>query len=102
MTNFVYLMGHGYSGSTLLTFLLNSHHDIATVGETGIAPRSRTRLDEFLCSCGERIALCPFWRRVAHEMAGRGFPFDVRDGSLLARSTAALSARLVAAELRPR
>jgi len=33
MTDVLYLMGHGYSGSTLLTFLLGSHPQIATIGE---------------------------------------------------------------------
>lgn len=101
MTNFVYLMGHGYSGSTLLTFLLDSHPRIATVGEMAIAERSKVSPKEFLCSCGERIGDCAFWRRVSGEMGERGFPFDIRDGSLIARS-ADFATRLLGAELRPR
>jgi hypothetical protein len=30
MTDVAYIMGHGYSGSTLLTFLLAAHPEIAT------------------------------------------------------------------------
>jgi Sulfotransferase family len=104
MTNFVYLMGHGYSGSTLLTFLLNAHPGIATVGEMGIASRSKVRPEEFLCSCGEPIGECPFWQRTSREMGARGFPFDIREpggGGLLAQHGRP-SERLLAADLRPR
>jgi len=101
MTELVYLMGHGYSGSTLLTFLLGAHPGIATVGEMGIAPRSKVSPKEFLCSCGERIGECAFWRRVAGEMGERGFSFDVRDRSLIAQPDG-LAGRLLAADLRPR
>lgn len=84
MTNLVYIMGHGYSGSTLLTFLLGSHPQIATIGELGIAPhtKSDTHPDEFLCSCHSPIRDCGFWQRVAREMAERGYPFDVWDADL--------------------
>jgi hypothetical protein len=76
MTNFVFLTAHSFSGSTLLSFLLGAHPEIATVGEMfiarGIDPET------YVCSCGQRIGECPFWRRVSLEMAARGVPFDVR------------------------
>ena len=33
MTDLVYILSPSYSGSTLLTFLLNTHPEIATIGE---------------------------------------------------------------------
>jgi hypothetical protein len=82
LTKVLYIMGHGYSGSTLLTFLLGNHPEIATIGELGIAPRAKTRPEEFLCSCRAPIRDCGFWRRVGREMAERGHPFDVWDADL--------------------
>lgn len=77
--NLLYIMGHGYSGSTLLTFLLGVHPEIATVGEMGIAPRAKGkgRPDEFLCSCKTPIRECDFWQQVTEGMERRGYAFDV-------------------------
>lgn len=80
--NFVYIMGHGYSGSTLLTFLLGAHPQIATIGELYIAPRAKTKPEDFLCSCKTPIRDCGFWQRVASGMEERGQPFDVWDSDL--------------------
>lgn len=84
MTNVVYIMGHGYSGSTLLTFLLGTHPRIATIGELGIAPltKGRTQPEQYLCSCKAPIRECDFWQRVKAEMAGRGHDFDIWDADL--------------------
>jgi hypothetical protein len=76
-TNLVYIMGHGYSGSTLLTFLLGSHPEIATVGEVGIAPKAKGKPEEFLCSCKAPIRECDFWQQVTRGMKDRGYDFDV-------------------------
>jgi hypothetical protein len=95
MTSIVYIMGHGFSGSTLLTFLLGSHPQIATVGELGIAPRAKTNPEEYFCSCRERIRDCGFWRRVTREMAERGHEFDVWDSELEFRSRPGSLADLV-------
>lgn len=100
MTNFTFVMAHSFSGSTLLSFLLGAHPEIATVGEMfiahGIDPGT------YVCSCGERIAECPFWRRVSLEMAARGIPYDVRrnQASFSANGVGPVSHRLLAAEPR--
>jgi Sulfotransferase family len=80
MAKVVYIMGHGYSGSTLLTFLLGAHPEIATIGELGIAPSAKT--EDYLCSCRTPIRECAFWHRVAREMAARGHDFDVWEADL--------------------
>lgn len=65
-----------YSGATLLAFLLGTHPQIATIGEMdGLIPAEDP--DKYLCSCGQRIKTCDFWRSVTMSMQDRGFEFDV-------------------------
>jgi hypothetical protein len=106
-TPVAYVMGHGYSGSTLLTLLLGVHPEIATVGEVGIAPSSRRQAlageanDAFLCSCLRPIAECPFWQQVERGMAARGEAFDPLDDRLHPGIDAdAVTRRLLQAGLR--
>ena len=96
----VYLMGHGFSGSTLLTMLLNAHPEIATVGEMGISPQSDPDPTLFRCSCQSLVRDCPFWQRVSIEMERRGHPFDIRRNDLLFRYSDDLPDRLMAAYTR--
>lgn len=99
-TRFAFILAHSFSGSTLLSFLLGTHPEIATVGEMFIAPSHNT--GDYPCSCGEPIDRCAFWRQVSDEMAARGVPFDVRgaDSSLTAASYGRLGSRVVWAEPR--
>jgi len=72
---FVSVATCAYSGATLVAFLLGSHPEIATVGEMdGLIPTENP--EQYLCSCGERIRDCDFWRKVATGMSHRGFDFD--------------------------
>jgi hypothetical protein len=100
MTNFVFLMAHSFSGSTLLSFLLGAHPEIATVGEMFIAQGIYP--ETYVCSCGQRIGECPFWRRISMEMAARGIPYDVRrnEASFSANGVGRVSHLLLAAEPR--
>ena len=102
MTNFVFIMAHSFSGSTLLSFLLGAHPEIATVGEMFISPGFNH--EGYLCSCGVRIDDCPFWQRVSRAMAARGVPFDVRssDTSLSSHVFGGLAQRILTAEPRGR
>lgn len=77
---YVYVMSHAFSGSTLMSFLLGAHPEIATVGELGIAPG--IDVEDFLCSCGQPIRTCPFWKSVSASMEERGLDFDVRRAGL--------------------
>ena len=100
MTSFVFLMAHSFSGSTLLSFLLGAHPEIATVGEMfiaqGIDPQT------YVCSCGQQIGECPFWRRISMEMAARGIPYDVRrnEASFSTNGVGRISHLLLTAEPR--
>lgn len=69
----LYVACSPFSGSTLLSFLLNTHPDVTTAGHTtgwaGLTP-------DFPCSCGAPVKACPFFTRIsfAFERAGLSFP----------------------------
>lgn len=56
----VYVMGRGYSGSTIVSSLLGHIHGVQCVGEL-IYPM------DILCGCGETFAECAFWTQVAER-----------------------------------
>lgn len=72
----VYIAGAGHSGTTLLDLLLGNHSRISAVGELNrlsLTPATRR------CACGELIPACPYWTRVAANIAerlGRAEPLD--------------------------
>jgi hypothetical protein len=67
----VYIAGTSFSGSTLLTMLLNRLPEIATVGEAQGQNENFRSLD-LQCSCGDLVATCEVWRRIGKKM-GEGF-----------------------------
>ena len=71
MTTLAYILSPGYSGSTLLTFLLAAHPKIATIGE--LKALGRGQAPDYRCSCGATLEQCPFWRQVAEQLAQRGY-----------------------------
>jgi hypothetical protein len=73
----VYVAGSGHTGSTLLALLMDSHPQIACVGETSVKPKIRRRGDESAhqCSCGELVVACPFWNSVAQQVQSQGQEF---------------------------
>ncbi len=73
MSTLLYVTSSPFSGSTLLSFLLNQHPAIATVGHT--MGWSFKDPDEFRCSCGERIADCPLFRHIAQAYRHNGLNF---------------------------
>lgn len=74
MIRLVYIASPSFSGSTLLTFMLKAHPDLATIGELKWAELD---LDTYACSCGALLRECGFWRRVVAEMQDRGLPFNL-------------------------
>lgn len=77
MTELAYILSPSYSGSTLLTFLLGTHPQIATIGE--LKATARGDMDTYQCSCGARMLDCPFWLRVRQELSRRGVDLDLHD-----------------------
>jgi len=79
---YVYILGLAHSGSTLLSFLLNAHPAIVSVGEVQfIHPLIplRWQVKQDYCSCGQSIYNCSFWNRALAGMAARGFGLDAPD-----------------------
>lgn len=67
MIDYIYIMGLPHSGSTLLTFLLNTHPDIGTIGEPQLLGRrlpTGLRRYPFECSCGKHILQCDMWAHI--------------------------------------
>ncbi len=75
MVRLVYILAPSHSGSTLLCMLLSGHPDVCTIGELKI--NSLGDPDRYLCSCGQPIRQCDFWRRVTRTMQQRGIAFDI-------------------------
>ena len=71
----VYILAASHSGSTLLAMLLGSHRDVCTVGE--LKATNFNDPNSYRCSCGELIRKCSFWSGVSHDLALRGFAFDI-------------------------
>jgi hypothetical protein len=77
MIRVAYITCSSYSGSTLLSFLLNDHPDITTVGHTTgwhVEPGQ-----EFRCSCGELLAECPFYKRMDSIFDAARLPHTLGD-----------------------
>lgn len=77
MLKVLFIACSSFSGSTLLSFLLNSHPSITTVGHT--VGWRYTADEEFHCSCGKTLETCPFWTTVARTFEHKGLPFDFRN-----------------------
>ena len=74
--NLLYIVGLGFSGSTLMSFILNSQPGIFSIGEMGPAPKIDTY--GYRCSCGEEIICCPFFNKVKQRMLEQDQDFDLK------------------------
>lgn len=73
---YVFLTSHAYSGSTLTSFLLGSHPEIATVGMlTG--PAAHLDLNTYRCSCGQLFQQDPFWQAVTAAVNRYGISYSL-------------------------
>jgi hypothetical protein len=75
MKSMLYVMSPSYSGSTLLTFLLANHPAIATVGE--LKASALGDVNEYVCSCGQKLVECDFWAEISSQMVERGYAFGL-------------------------
>lgn len=75
MKSYVFMTSANYSGSTLLSFLLDCHPQIASVGELS-GPIRGMNMETYPCSCGARLVDCAFWSNVQKQMADQSMPFD--------------------------
>lgn len=77
---YIYIVGRGHSGSTMLELLLNRSQNIAAMGEIDqlslqIYRDHRTRWTG-LCSCGERPFNCEIWGQIIKRVY-ETFGFDM-------------------------
>jgi hypothetical protein len=70
--SFVFIASTAYSGSTLLSYLLGAHPEIATVSDVS-GTRRADRMADYLCSCQARMLDCEFWASLQSRMHARGF-----------------------------
>jgi len=77
MPKVLYITSSSYSGSTLLSFLLNAHPDIFTVGEMNGWNYGED--ETFTCSCGKMLSECPFFLVIAEAFRRNGLSFDFRN-----------------------
>lgn len=84
----VYIAGYGRSGSTLLDTMLGNHAGAFGAGElTGLfeSPKEGT-----LCSCGQAVVECDFWRSAFERIFNRFPSLDMESASALTRRNEAL------------
>ena len=73
---YVFLTSHAFSGSTLTSFLLGAHPEIATVGMlTG--PAAHLDLKTYRCSCGKLFKEDPFWQDVTTAVNQYGASYSL-------------------------
>jgi len=66
ITNVVYLLGPGRSGTTVLATILGNHKDIYSLGEMHqFYDHIRDNLN---CSCGAELSDCEFWGKILDTM----------------------------------
>lgn len=94
----LYIMAPSYTGSTLLTYLLAMHPDIATIGE--LKASAMGDIDTYTCSCGSLIRECGFWRKVSEEMERQNLPFSLDSFGTHFRDTNYLCDRLLRAGIK--
>ncbi|MGE4090189.1 MAG: sulfotransferase [Candidatus Binatia bacterium] len=71
---YVYIAGAGYSGSTLLAFLLNAHPQMVSTSEVE-GPTPDVNLQEYRCSCGALLLRCPFFLTLERRIKVLGSEF---------------------------
>jgi hypothetical protein len=96
----LYILSPSYSGSTLLTYLLARHPQIATIGE--LKATNMGDVKAYTCSCGKALTACPFWRSVTDLCKQRGIPFSLDSFGTALTSSRWLTDRLLRARVRGR
>ena len=83
---YLYIMGCGRSGSTILDILLGNSSQIESVGELVFA---LSRADREQCSCRLSLSDCTFWSRVRRDLEAEGIRWS-EACSMLDRGAAGL------------
>lgn len=73
-TKFIYILSQRYSGSTLLSFLLGTHPQIATIGERRkffVHSFGKSGSKVLSCSCGKPFPDCDHWSTIKTQLLVR-------------------------------
>lgn len=89
----LYILSPSFSGSTLLTCLLATHREIATVGE--LKATAMGDVNTYKCSCGALLLECTFWQQVREEIANQGIEFSLANFGTNFNGGSALFRRLI-------
>lgn len=84
MTDVVYLLGKGRSGSTLLSMALGELDGFFAAGELRFFWR-RGLVEDRRCACGEAITACPVWGAVAARLTDLDAEALARDSEAVYR-----------------
>lgn len=74
---YAYVLGTGYSGSTLLSLLLDSHPRMISIGEVDNIVQNFP--PPYPCSCGRMIGECTFFSQVREFCAQEGVELDLQN-----------------------
>jgi sulfotransferase family protein len=73
---YLYITSASFSGSTLLSFLLNAHPQMVSLGEMGPIPT--VEIDKYLCSCGSLLLQCKFFLELERRVNILGSSFNLK------------------------
>ncbi len=79
---YVYVVSTSYSGSTLLSMLLNAHPQVTSIGEISNSIGrffQSGKIKDYYCSCGAEIKQCDFWVKVRQRCSEKGVVLDLHD-----------------------
>lgn len=80
--SYIFITSSPFSGSTLLSFLLGVHPEIAVVSAVAGSKRERM-MNTYRCSCQKLMCECEFWLDVQSKMHTKGFTdFDLANFKL--------------------
>ncbi|VAW65959.1 hypothetical protein MNBD_GAMMA09-239 [hydrothermal vent metagenome] len=77
-----YITSSSFSGSTLLSFILNSNPEISTISEFDIMETIQNN-PNYLCSCGDKLRECDFFNRLKNALIKEGINFKLDDMDLM-------------------
>lgn len=97
-SDLVYIMAPSFTGSTLLTYLLAMHPEIATIGE--LKASAMGDINVYTCSCGSLIRECVFWQKVCESAEKKGISFSLDKFNTHFRYRNRLCDRLLSAGVR--
>lgn len=77
----LYITGHSFCGSTLTSFILDSHPDMISIGESSSSTVTK-RKGAYPCSCGETLDTCSFFNSIYDAIKWQGEEFSPNDWNL--------------------